>query len=92
MNRLKIIPELQRAMKGSMGEHQMQMLKFQLNHIDFLTRSIEKMDLEIKKTEKIAEYIKLLDEIPGIGVRSAERIKNRNIKSLENLGFCVQLT
>ena len=68
----------------------------------------------------------MLDEIPGIGVRSAERIiaetgikmkqfrnadhfaswaglvpgcnesagkiKNRNIKSLENLGFCVQLT
>ena len=32
------------------------------------------MDSEIKKTEKIAEYIKLLDKIPGIGVRSAERI------------------
>ena len=72
---IKKIPQLQRALRGSVGQHQMQMLKFQLNHIDFLTHSIEEMDSEIKKkTEKIAEYIKLLDEIPGIGVRSAERI------------------
>lgn len=54
---------LQRALRGSVGQHQMQMLKFQHNHIDFLTRSIEEMDLEVKKTEKIAEYISLLDEI-----------------------------
>lgn len=49
---IKKIPELQRALRGSVGQHQMQMLKFQLNHIDFLTRSIEDMDLEIKKKQK----------------------------------------
>lgn len=53
----KKIPELQRALKGSVGRHQMQMLKFQLQHIDFLTKSIEEMDDEIKKKRRTAENI-----------------------------------
>ncbi len=53
----KKIPELQRALKGSVGHHQMQMLKFQLQHIDFLTKSIEEMDDEIKKKRQTAENI-----------------------------------
>ena len=69
------IPELRKALKGSIRFHQMQMLKLQMEHIDFLTKSIEGMDEDIKKkTESMNEYIELLDEIPGIGRRSAERI------------------
>ena len=69
------IPELRKALKGSIRFHQMQMLKLQMEHIDFLTKSIEEMDEDIKKkTESMNEYIELIDEIPGIGRRNAERI------------------
>lgn len=69
------IPELRKALKGSIRFHQMQMLKLQMEHIDFLTKSIEEMDEDIqKKTESMNEYIELIDEISGIGRRSAERI------------------
>ena len=43
------IPELRKALKGSIRFHQMQMLKLQMEHIDFLTKSIEEMDEDIKK-------------------------------------------
>ena len=43
------IPELKKALKGSIRFHQMQMLKLQMEHIDFLTKSIEEMDADIKK-------------------------------------------
>ena len=43
------IPQLQRALKGSIGHHQMQMLKYQLDHIAFLTNQIDNMDSDIKK-------------------------------------------
>ena len=43
------ISELQRALKGSIGVHQVQMLKHQLEHIEFLTNQISEMDEEIKK-------------------------------------------
>jgi len=43
------IPELRKALKGSIRAHQMQMLKLQMEHIDFLTKSIEEMDEDIKK-------------------------------------------
>ena len=69
------IPELKKALTGSIGVHQVQMLKLQLDHIDFLSKSISEMDEDIKKkTETCEECIELLDEIPGIARRSAERI------------------
>lgn len=69
------IPQLQKALKGSVGVHQMQMLHLQMQHIDFLTNAISEMDEDIKKkTTDCEEYLVLLDEIPGIGRRSAERI------------------
>lgn len=43
------IPELQRALRGSIREHQMQMLRHQVEHITFLSEQIEKLDEEIKK-------------------------------------------
>lgn len=69
------IPMLQRALRGCIGEHQRQMLNHQIRHIEFLDQEIERLDAEIqKKTEPAAEEIELLDGIPGIGRRSAERI------------------
>ena len=43
------VPALRKALKGSIRFHQMQMLKLQMDHIDFLTKSIEEMDEDIKK-------------------------------------------
>lgn len=45
------VEQLQRSLKGSVGTHQMQMLKLQLNHIDFLSCSIAEMDEDIKKKQ-----------------------------------------
>lgn len=42
---------LQRALKGNVGVHQMQMLKLQLDHIDFLSTSISEIDEKIKKKQ-----------------------------------------
>lgn len=71
---VKKVEIMQRALNGSVREHQIQMLKLQLQHIDFLTSAIAEMDADVKKTDSISEYIELLDEIPGVGRRSAERI------------------
>jgi len=69
------IPLLQKALKGSVGEHQRQMLKHQIRHIEFLIHEIERIDEEVqKKTEYAENEIELLDTMPGIGRRSAERI------------------
>jgi len=45
------IPELQKALKGSVGEHQINILKIQLEHIEFLSKSIEAIDEDIKKKQ-----------------------------------------
>ncbi len=45
------IPELQKALKGSVGEHQINILKLQLEHIEFLSKSIEAIDEDIKKKQ-----------------------------------------
>ena len=47
------IPELRKALMGGVGFHQMQMLKLQLEHIDFLSKSIEEMDEDIKKNRTL---------------------------------------
>lgn len=51
------IPELRKALTGSVGFHQMQMLKLQLEHIDFLSKSIEEMDEDIKKKQSLVKSI-----------------------------------
>ena len=71
----KKIPLLARALRGSVGEHQRQMLNHQIRHIEFLSDEINRIDYEVvKKTESASNEIELLDTIPGIGRRSAERI------------------
>lgn len=51
------VEQLQRSLKGSIGTHQMQMLKLQLNHIDFLSCSIAEMDEDIKKKQNKSKNI-----------------------------------
>lgn len=69
------IPELQRALRGTIKEHQRLMLKRQLDHIEVLSEIILKLDNDISiKTSSYKQQIEYLDEIPGIGIKSAERI------------------
>lgn len=69
------VEQLQKAMEGSVGTHQRDMLRHQLSHIEYLDDEISILDAEIKKkTEFAEEEIALLDEMPGIGRQSAERI------------------
>ncbi len=67
--------ELQRALHGSIHEHQRLMIKHQLEHIDALSGIIQALDSDIeRKTECMNKQLQLLDEIPGIGQKSAERL------------------
>lgn len=67
--------ELQRALRGSIQPHQQLMLKHQLEHIETLSEIIEDIDSDIeKKTKPMNQQIQLLDEIPGVGKKSAERL------------------
>ena len=43
------IPQLKRALKGSVKEHQRMMLRHQVNHIEMLDKEIAQLDSEIKK-------------------------------------------
>lgn len=45
------IPELQRALKGSIGIHQQQMLGHQLRHIGFLGTEIGRLNDEVLKKQ-----------------------------------------
>ena len=49
--------QLQKALKGTVGVHQIQMLKLQLQHIDFLSASIAEMDEDIKKKRNLSKNI-----------------------------------
>ncbi|MCL2548430.1 MAG: IS110 family transposase [Symbiobacteriaceae bacterium] len=69
------IPQLQKALFGSIGQHQMKMLVFQLDHYDFLSKLISDLDIEIKeKLQTEDQVIEQLTKIPGVGRRSAEGI------------------
>lgn len=49
----KKIPQLQLALQGSIGDHQVQMLNHQLQHIEFLSKEIDSLDENVKKKQKI---------------------------------------
>lgn len=51
------IPELQKALKGSIGIHQRQMLHHQMEHIEFLSKQISEMDEEIKKKQNLPKNV-----------------------------------
>ncbi len=67
--------QLEQALVGLVGRHQRMMISMQLEHIDCLDRQIAMLDQEVEEQMRPFEQeIKLLDEIPGIGVRSAQVI------------------
>ncbi|MGJ9460533.1 IS110 family transposase [Oceanobacillus sp. CF4.6] len=67
--------ELKLALQGYIQDHQRFMIKTILDHIDFLTDNIDKLDEEIALRMKgYQEDIDRLDSIPGIGTRMAEQM------------------
>jgi len=69
------VPQLQKALQGSIGQHQQKMLFLQLEHYDHLCGLIMELDEEIKKKLKSEdEVIDRLCAMPGVARRSAERI------------------
>jgi len=68
-------PELERALTGSAGPHQQFLLASQLRLIEQLESEIESVTLEVEdRLRPFEAAVALLDEIPGIGRRSAEQI------------------
>lgn len=67
--------QLQAALTGSVGHHQRFMLRSQLDLLDHLDRQIAELDAEVAERMRPFEaLITRLDEIHGIGRRSAEQI------------------
>lgn len=67
--------QLVEALNGSMGPHQRMMLKMQLEHIETLERHIEELDREVaKRMRPFDDLIGRIDEIDGVGRRTAEEI------------------
>jgi transposase len=68
-------PALVEALQGLMGPHQRLMLQSQLRHLDFLEEEIGRLDQEVAtRLRPFEEALRRLDEIPGIGRRSAEEV------------------
>lgn len=67
--------QLMEALHGFMGDHQRLMLKLMLKHIEELEAEIDILDNEIKKRLQYnQEKVKWIDDIPGVGERSAQTI------------------
>src|SRR5437879_4257360 len=67
--------DLTLALEGSMGDHQRSMLRRQLRHVEFLEGQIEELSQEIEERMRPFQVvIERIDEIPGLGRRSAEAI------------------
>ena len=66
---------LEEALRGLVGSHQRFLLQSQLRTLDFLHDEITQMDEEIgKRMGPFEEAIHRLDDIPGMGRRSAEDV------------------
>ena len=67
--------ELERALKGLVGEHQRKLLSIQMRHVEFLDEEIVVLSEEIKeRMHPFEKALVAIDEIPGIGIRTAEQI------------------
>lgn len=68
-------PALEQALRGLIGPHQRMMLQSNLRHLTFLAQEIERLDEEVaKRMAPFQKEIAQLDEIPGVGIRSAQNI------------------
>jgi transposase len=67
--------ELEAALTGRIGAHQRAMLSVQLRHIDFLDAEVAGLDAAIaERMRPFGDALDRLDEIPGVGVRTAQEI------------------
>jgi len=67
--------QLKEALQGLIGPHQRFLLKTHLSHIDFLEDEIAQLDKEVsERLSHLKDTIERLDEIPGIGRKTAEEI------------------
>lgn len=67
--------QLEAALTGVVGAHQRLLLTEQLRHIDFLTEALGRVDAEItERLRPFQEAVERLDQIPGVGVRTAQEI------------------
>ena len=68
-------PQLERALTGSFGNHQRVMLNSQLRLLKTMEEEIAHLDREVEERMRpFQAALDRLDEIPGIGRRSAEQI------------------
>lgn len=71
-NLRKKVVELEKFLNGLIKHHQRMLLSIQLKHIDFLDKHIENISNEIDvRLKEEQEIVELIDELPGIGKRSA---------------------
>jgi transposase len=69
------IPQLRRALEGRFGTHHALMLRMHLDHVDQLSATIERLDLEVDRAIRpFSEQLQHLITIPGVGRRTAEVI------------------
>ncbi|KNY26100.1 IS110 family transposase [Pseudobacteroides cellulosolvens] len=69
------IPQIIKALNGTIGKHQKMIIAAQLEHVDFLTKKIEDIDKEVEERMiPFKESLTLLDGIPGVGLRVAQEI------------------
>jgi transposase len=67
------IPELQLALESRFDDHHALMLSMHLRHIDHLSETIDRMDVEVERElVPFAEQLQRLCTMPGIGKRTAE--------------------
>ncbi len=69
------IPQLEKALTGSIGEHQRFLVARQLAHIDALDELIEQLTVEIEaRMSPFQDAVERLDGIPGVGREVAQAI------------------
>ena len=70
------IPQLERALRGRVTEHQRFMLRELLEQVDFLEGRIEATSRRIERIAPLpfAEATRLLDAVPGVGERGAQAV------------------
>jgi len=69
------IPQLERALTGSLGHHQRFMLQSQFRLLESLEAEIATLDQEVaERMRPFQAALSRLDEIPGIGPRAAQQI------------------
>lgn len=67
--------ELAEALEGVVGTHQRMLLGVIIRHIEYLDSEVAVLDKEVEKRMcPVAEEVKAIDAIPGVGRRTAEEI------------------